>query len=163
MPLLLKNPNSVHAALLTRPEDVLELRLAPGKTSPKWSEIAELARGRGIPIRTNLAPVDSRRPAQKSERAGGSIALVNERPDRLVDELFAELPETSGLWLALEQLQDPHNVGAIFRTAAFFGVRGIVLTRDRSAPLSATVYDVASGGLEYVPFAVVPHKGPSSR
>jgi 23S rRNA (guanosine2251-2'-O)-methyltransferase len=58
------------------------------------------------------------------------------------------------LWLALDQLQDPHNVGAVFRTAAFFGVRGIVVTRDRSAPLSAAVYDVGSGGLEYVPFSV---------
>jgi 23S rRNA (guanosine2251-2'-O)-methyltransferase len=72
-----------------------------------------------------------------------------------VDELFVgTITETPGLWLALEQLQDPHNVGAIFRTAAFFGVKGIVLTRDRSAPLSATVFDVASGGLEYVPFAI---------
>ena len=58
------------------------------------------------------------------------------------------------LFLALDCLQDPHNVGAIFRTAAFFGVSGIVLTKDRSAPLNAAVYDVASGGLEYVPFSI---------
>jgi 23S rRNA (guanosine2251-2'-O)-methyltransferase len=58
------------------------------------------------------------------------------------------------LFLALDCLHDPHNVGAIFRTAAFFGVAGIVVTRDRSAPLNATVYDVASGGLEFVPFSV---------
>jgi 23S rRNA (guanosine2251-2'-O)-methyltransferase len=57
------------------------------------------------------------------------------------------------LWLALDQLQDPHNVGAIFRTAAFFGIAGILLTRDRSAPLNGTVYDVASGALEVVPFS----------
>jgi 23S rRNA (guanosine2251-2'-O)-methyltransferase len=56
--------------------------------------------------------------------------------------------------VALDQLQDPHNVGAIFRTAAFYGVRGIVVTRDRSAPLSAAVYDVSSGGMEYVPCSV---------
>jgi 23S rRNA (guanosine2251-2'-O)-methyltransferase len=61
------------------------------------------------------------------------------------------------LWLALDNLQDPHNVGAIFRTAAFFGVQGIVLTKDRSAPLTATAYDVAAGGLEHVPFSLVPN------
>ncbi len=60
------------------------------------------------------------------------------------------------LWLGLDGLQDPQNVGAIFRTAAFFGVDGVVVTEHHSAPLSATVYDVASGGMEYVPFAVVP-------
>lgn len=158
MSLVLRNPNSVLAALQTRPEDVFEVRLAPGSPSPKWSEVAELARQHAIPIRTNLAPAE-KRPANagKSERTGASVALVRERPDRLVDELFlSETGEHQGLWLALEQLQDPHNVGAIFRTAAFFGVRGIILTRERSAPLSATVYDVSSGGLEYVPFAIVP-------
>jgi len=157
MSLVLKNPNSVLAALTHRPADVFELRLAPGTPSPKWSAAADLARSHGIPIRTNLAQTERRGPAdRKSERVGSSVALVRECPDSLVDALFADEDSAPGLWLALEQLQDPHNVGAIFRTAAFFGVRGIVLTRDRSAPLSATVYDVASGGLECVPFAVVP-------
>jgi 23S rRNA (guanosine2251-2'-O)-methyltransferase len=156
MSLVLRNPHSVLAALQTRPEDVFEVRLAPGSPSPKWSEVAELARQHSIPIRTNLAPVDKRHAGEgKTERTGAAVALVRERPDRLVDELLA-LDPTRGLWLALEQLQDPHNVGAIFRTAAFFGVKGIILTRERSAPLSATVYDVSSGGLEYVPFAIVP-------
>ncbi|MCA9068093.1 MAG: RNA methyltransferase, partial [Planctomycetaceae bacterium] len=41
--------------------------------------------------------------------------------------------------------------------AAFFGVKGIIITKDRSAPLSATVYDVASGGVECVPFAQPPN------
>lgn len=156
MSLVLRNPHSVLAALQTRPADVFEIRLAPGTPSPKWSEVAELARQSAIPIRTNLAPLDKRHAGEgKTERTGAAVALVRERPDRLVDELLA-LDPTRGLWLALEQLQDPHNVGAIFRTAAFFGVKGIILTRERSAPLSATVYDVSSGGLEYVPFAIVP-------
>ncbi|MEX0703028.1 MAG: RNA methyltransferase [Planctomycetales bacterium] len=92
-----------------------------------------------------------------SGRAGAAgQALVKEHEAVSLDELFAGVDPaaTSGLWLALEHIQDPHNVGAVFRTAAFFGVRGIVVTRDRSAPLNATVYDVASGGIEYVPFAV---------
>ena len=158
MSLVLRNPHSVIAALQTRPEDVFEIRLAPGTPSPKWSDVAELARQHAIPIRTNLAPIEKRHAGEgKSERTGAAVALVRERPDRLVDELFADAPNSArGLWLALEQLQDPHNVGAIFRTAAFFGVKGIVMTRERSAPLSATVYDVSSGGLEYVPFAIVP-------
>lgn len=158
MSLVLRNPHSVLAALQTRPDDVFEVLLAPGTPSPKWSEVADLARQRGTAIRTNLAPPEKRGPGSgKSERMGASVALVRERSDRLVDELLVDAAShPGGLWLALEQLQDPHNVGAIFRTAAFFGVQGIVLTRERSAPLSATVYDVASGGLEFIPFAIVP-------
>jgi 23S rRNA (guanosine2251-2'-O)-methyltransferase len=71
-----------------------------------------------------------------------------------LDQLFAPGEGSRGLWLGLDQLQDPHNVGAVFRSAAFFGVRGIVMTRDRSAPLTATAYDVSSGGIEHVPFSI---------
>jgi len=156
MSLILKNPHSVEAALRVRPADVLEVRLALGTPSPRWAAVAELARQHDIPIRTSLAAPDRQSSHKgKSERVGAASATVQERSDLLIDELFThEMTEQPRHWLALEQLQDPHNVGAIFRTAAFFGVKGIILTRERSAPLSATVYDTASGGLEYVPFAV---------
>jgi 23S rRNA (guanosine2251-2'-O)-methyltransferase len=92
---------------------------------------------------------------------------VKERADTPVEVLFgleeagdggtAPPPSPPRLWVALDQVQDPHNVGAIFRTAAFFGVAGILVTRDRSAPLSGTVYDVAAGGIEVVPFSNPPN------
>jgi 23S rRNA (guanosine2251-2'-O)-methyltransferase len=81
------------------------------------------------------------------------MAFVRPRPSLELEELFSSSVKR-GIWLALDCLQDPHNVGAIFRAAAFFGVQGIVLTEDRSAPLSSVVYDVASGGMEAVPFSV---------
>lgn len=156
MSLSLRNPHSVLAALEVRPDDVLEVRLPPRQAAPSWLAIAEQARGRGIPIRTELQPAEGRRGERgpKSERLGLSSAVVRERPGVPLESLWpADAVQAGGLWLALDCLQDPHNVGAIFRTAAFFGVRGVVLTRDRSAPLTATVYDVASGGLEHVPFS----------
>lgn len=154
MTLILKNPHSVLAALKTRPHDVVDLRLPAGKPSPAWTDVIELARQHEIPIRTNLSEEPRRTGvAQKTERTGSAQASVRERSGLLIEELFAEAGSTGGLWLALDCLQDPHNVGAIFRTAAFFGIRGILMTRDRSAPLTATVYDVAAGGVEYVPFA----------
>ena len=88
-------------------------------------------------------------------RVSAAVAVVRKRQGVSLDELFAPAVESRGTWLALDRLQDPHNVGAIFRSASFFGVRGVVLTRNQSAPLSGTVYDVASGGIEYVPFSVV--------
>ena len=151
MSLVLKNPHSVLAALETRPQDVVDVRLPAGKPSPAWEKVVTLAKQHEIPIRTNLA--EARQHAdQKFERAGAAQATVRERNGLLIEQVFADADSDPGLWLALDCLQDPHNVGAIFRTASFFGIKGIVMTRDRSAPLTATVYDVAAGGLEYVPF-----------
>lgn len=78
------------------------------------------------------------------------------REDVGVHQLFEGAKERDagrGLWLAIDQVQDPRNLGAIFRSASFFGVAGVLLCRDRAAPLSSVAYDTASGGLEYVPFA----------
>jgi 23S rRNA (guanosine2251-2'-O)-methyltransferase len=98
-------------------------------------------------VRHGGAPADG--------RTSATCAYVEEAPGISLEELFAASPdESEGLWIALDCLQDPHNVGAIFRTAAFFGVRGILLTQERSAPMSSTVYDVASGGVEHVPFTL---------
>lgn len=153
MSLILKNPHSVLAALKTRPDDVIDIRLPAGKPSPAWNEVIELAKECDIPIRTNLAEEPKKSfNDKKSERMGMAQASVRERNGLLIEQLFADAGDRPGLWLALDCLQDPHNVGAIFRTASFFGINGIVMTRDRSAPLTATVYDVAAGGLEYVPF-----------
>ena len=153
MSLVLKNPHSVLAALVKRPGDVVDIRLPAGKPSPTWAEVVELAKQHEVPIRTNLAEEPKRQSNDnKSERMGSAQATVRERNGLLIEELFADAANKPGLWLALDCLQDPHNVGAIFRTASFFGINGIIMTRDRSAPLTATVYDVAAGGLEYVPF-----------
>jgi 23S rRNA (guanosine2251-2'-O)-methyltransferase len=78
-----------------------------------------------------------------------------EPPSPLPLESIFSTESVRGLWLALDQIQDPQNLGALFRLAGFFGVCGIVLTKDRSAAVNATVCDVAAGGAEYVPFAIV--------
>ncbi len=153
--LVLKNPHSILAALVTRPSDVFEVRVERSGAGDAWRRVADAARAAGVTLREALSPADRQRGrAGQERRGGGAEALVKERQGIELEPLFQSTAQGSGLWLALDQLQDPHNVGAVFRTAAFFGVRGIIVTRDRSAPLSAVVYDVASGGLEYVPFSL---------
>ncbi|WP_339727050.1 23S rRNA (guanosine(2251)-2'-O)-methyltransferase RlmB [uncultured Gimesia sp.] len=160
MALELKNPHSVLAALQSRPIDVTEIRLSAGSAQGNWGEVADEARKHRIPVIIKKSAPQKMKRKQSEEqgrRTAGSVGMVKPRTPSSLGELFANAEgetELNGLWLAMDCIQDPHNIGAIFRTAAFFGVRGIVLTKDRSAPLNATVYDVASGGMEAIPFAV---------
>ena len=152
--LFLKNPHSVEAALTTRPTDVLQVRVNLRTASDPWKRVATRAAQVNVSVTIPESGSSSSR-ADHAGRQGGAEASVREKEDVSLEQLFAGEKTGCGVWLALDCLQDPHNVGAIFRSAAFFGVRGIVFTRDRSAPISGTVYDTAAGGLEAVPFAVV--------
>ena len=157
----LKNPHSVLAVIQTRPLDVTDIQVATDAPSPAWSEVLDIAKANAIRIiRGGRSQSRDRRGGEKEGRETGIFANVRERTDVSLEKLFADAATRAnghGLWLALDNLQDPHNVGAIFRSAAFFGVQGIVVTRDRSAPLNGAVYDVATGGVEHVPFTLVPN------
>lgn len=164
--LALRNPHSVLAALQARPQDVERLTLPaaflksadrgdPAVGRDAWLKVFHLARKHRVPIHEARAPERGAKTAFKEARESGSEALVRPRDAISLEEIFGQETESdTGLWIAVDQIQDPHNLGAIFRTAAFFGVRGIVTTFERAAPLSSTVYDVACGGVDSVPFAI---------
>ncbi len=168
--LILKNPHSVLAAIQYRPEDVEQVILPTQFPSEEgWAKVAQAAKAAKVKVTIGGGgrPAEGGRHGGRdrsrgdSEREGGrssvAEARVREREGISAEELFDSAGERSGgkgLWLALDCLQDPQNVGAIFRAAAFFGVDGILVTQERSAPLSSTVYDIACGGLEAVPFAM---------
>ena len=157
MPLYLKNPHSVLAALEKRPEDVFEIRLPDRGTNDAWERVKKAAQDVGIKVVSAPRDRTTRRKPEAGGRAGNTEAVVKERAETPLEEVLMGAEAGRGLWVALDTVQDPRNAGSIVRTAAFFGVRGIVLSRDRTAPLSGITYDVASGGLEYVPFCTVPN------
>lgn len=74
-----------------------------------------------------------------------------------VEDMFA-LAETRGekpFLIICDEIEDPHNLGAIIRTAEATGVHGVIIPERRSASLNATVAKAACGALEYVPVARV--------
>lgn len=81
------------------------------------------------------------------------IALLAEplEPSPL-DELL-DLPVAQGTLLVLDQVTDPHNLGAVLRSAAAFGALGVVTTERHAPPESGTLAKAASGALDLVPLA----------
>ena len=151
----LRNPHSIRAALENRPKAVKLVRVHSEHPGDAWDQVLELARRHHVPIHIGAADPRGSRGARETERMGAGSATV-EPPSPVPLEILWNADEGSqSLWLALDQVQDPQNLGALFRLAGFFGVRGIVLTKDRSASVNATVCDVSAGGAEHVPFAVV--------
>lgn len=76
-----------------------------------------------------------------------------------VSDLLAAAAERGEppLLLLLDEIEDPHNLGSMLRTAECAGVHGIIIPKRRSAGLSATVAKVSAGAIEYVPVARVPN------
>ena len=74
-----------------------------------------------------------------------------------VEDIFASAEERNQkpFIIICDEIEDPHNLGAIVRTAEACGVHGIIIPKRRSASLNATVAKAASGALEYMPVARV--------
>lgn len=151
--LRLRNPHSVLAVLERRPQDVYEIVCPEQGLSEGWLAVLRLAEESGIPIKHPNPGKSGRKSGGKQRRHASTEAVIRQLSPGNLESLISN-PTENSLWVGLDSVQDPHNVGSIFRSAAFFGVTGLVTTYDRNAPISYTVYDVASGGVEHVPFAV---------
>jgi 23S rRNA (guanosine2251-2'-O)-methyltransferase len=80
----------------------------------------------------------------------GLLAEADALPSPELDQI-----EPAGVVLVLDQITDPHNVGAILRTAAAFAVKAVVITARHSPEATGVLAKAASGALEYVPIVVV--------
>jgi len=141
--------HSVRAVLLARPGSVRRLLLAGKETY--HTEFIAMAHQVGIEPEFLAWPAFRREADVTDEdKHQGIVVLTDRRP--LLTE--GELDQLAGarVVLALDQISDPQNLGTILRTAAFFGVDGVLVLKNRSVEMSPLVARIAVGGAEFVKF-----------
>ena len=139
--------HSVVAALRAPRRELIRLYATPAAAERLGAEIA----ARGLETRIMSPEEISARAPREAVHQG---LLLEARPLAPID--VAELP-ANGLVLVLDQITDPHNVGAILRTAAAFAVDALVTTERHSPEFAGALAKSASGGLEHVPICSVPN------
>lgn len=118
------------------------------------SKIVALAKERGISVR-----FEDRRALDRitDEVHQGVVAYAAAAKYSTVDEIFACAKERGEdpFIMILDDIEDPHNLGAIMRTAECAGAHGIIIGKDRAAGLTETVAKASAGAIEYMKVAQV--------
>jgi 23S rRNA (guanosine2251-2'-O)-methyltransferase len=129
---------------------VRSVRLARARDpSAILRQIRTEADQRGVPIElVDVSEIDAIAPHQTTQ---GVAAEVRHRSVSGIDVLLAEGEAVTAFLLVIDQIQDPHNLGALFRAANAVGVQGVVLSDRHTAPLSGVVAKASAGSLSSTP------------
>jgi 23S rRNA (guanosine2251-2'-O)-methyltransferase len=124
-----------------------------GLRGPALNSIFKAAKRRGIPIQ--------QAPREKIEQLGGPdtqgvVALVSATAYLELEELLEQLPkETTPFLLLLDEIEDPHNLGALVRSALCFGIHGTIIPKHHAATVNATTVKTSAGAALSMPIARV--------
>lgn len=151
---LLWGTHPVVEALSTEPERVTEVLLVKERRGKKQEEIVELARAAGVKVSfveglklTGEGASQVRHQGVVARTSASALLDFDEMVDRFRAKVAAgEKPRL----IVCDSLQDPHNLGAIIRSALASGASGVVLTRERSAPLGGTAAKSSAGAMSHI-------------
>lgn len=134
---------------------VNKLMIANGSTEGSIKEIIAVAKDKGVNIQYwDRSKLDS---IARGIRHQGVLAQVAPVQYAELEDILqvAKYRNEPPFIVLLDELEDPHNLGAILRTADAAGVHGVLIPKHRSCPLSATVAKTSAGAVEHVPVARV--------
>ena len=132
-----------------------KLLLAQGELTGSAQEILALAKEQRVLLeRVERSKIEA---VAGGLRHQGVLAYVAPVPYAELEDILAKTAakDEPPFLLLLDELEDPHNLGALLRTADAAGVDGVIIPKRRSCPLSATVAKTSAGAVEYVPVARV--------
>ncbi|MDR2945827.1 MAG: 23S rRNA (guanosine(2251)-2'-O)-methyltransferase RlmB [Candidatus Adiutrix sp.] len=147
--------NAVLAALKSRPKSCRSLMAAEGRhRNAALDEIYALARAHGLAVK--MSPRQALDRVYGREGHQGLVALFDPLEYVGFEDFLETLPaEGPALVLALDQVEDPGNLGALMRSALAFGAAGVLTGRERSAALTPAAVHAAAGAAEVLPLVRV--------
>ncbi len=144
----------VEEAIRSGSRQLDHVTVARERRDERLERLIELCRAAGV--RVSMEPRDQLTRLARTDAHQGVLAVVRDRKFLGIEDLLAG--GESGqhrFFLALDGIEDPHNLGALLRTADGAGVDGVILPERRSAPVTATVAKTSAGASEHVRIARV--------
>lgn len=144
--------HSVEEALRARSRSLDHLEVARDRHDQRLQSLIDKARDEGVSLR--FVPRDQLDRLARSKSHQGVVAVVANKSYSDLDEILATRNEHSFI-VVLDGIEDPHNLGALIRTADGAGADGVVIPERRSAAVNATVVKTSAGATEHVKIARV--------
>src|SRR5215469_4963656 len=151
--------HAVEEALAARGRGFEYVAVAASRNDNRLQKIAELCRAAGVPVRT--IPRDQLTRLAKTANHQGVIAVTAEKQYGNLEDILAHKRGQHAFVLLLDGIEDPHNLGAIIRTAEGAGADGIIIPERRAAGVTGTVVKASAGASEYLSIARVTNAGRS--
>lgn len=151
---LIAGRNAVLEALKnSRPVDSIYIQAGTPRGS--LGKIFALAKEQGVPVKDASAQkLESMCPQGNHQ---GVVAVAAAYQFSEMDDIFAHAGEKPPFIIIADEIEDPHNLGAILRTAEAAGADGIIIPKRHGVGLTQTVAKTSAGAVEYVPVVRVPN------
>jgi len=149
--------HAVEEALAARGRGFDYVAVVPGRGDARIQKITQLCREAGVPLRS--IPRDQLTRLAKTANHQGVVAVTAEKKYEDVENILARKRAQHAFLLVLDGIEDPHNLGAIIRTAEGAGADGIVIPERRAVGVTPTVVKASAGASEHLPIAKVTNLG----
>ena len=144
--------HTVQALLTHHPEQVLDVFILNSRDDERLQAVLELAKQHGLAVQAvNRDKLDQLAFNGQHQGVVARARVATALNEDDLKDLLASLTVPPFL-LVLDNITDPHNLGACLRTAESVGVHGVIAPRDKSAALTPVVRKTASGAAEVLPF-----------
>lgn len=149
--------HAVEEALAARGRGFEYVAVVSGRGDARMQKLSQLCRAAGVPLRS--MPRDQLTRLARTENHQGVVAVTAEKEYADLEDLLQSKRGEHTFLLLLDGIEDPHNLGAIIRTAEGAGADGVIIPERRASGVTPIVVKASAGATEYLPIAKVTNVG----